>query len=93
MTEEQIKQLAEEALTKIAPEERFPLLLTVAQLLYPEDEGYISFYKELRQFVREATDLLIQEGHGEVVNVQDHLDIAAASKTLEDLIALADEAK
>lgn len=78
MTEEQIKQLAEEALTKITPEERFPLLLTVAQLLYPENEGYIDLYKELRQFTREASDNLIQQGFEAVVEEQDDLDITAA---------------
>lgn len=92
MTEEQIKQLAEEALTKITPEERFPLLLTVAQLLYPEDEGYIDLYKELRQFTREASQDLTLEGFGPVVAAEDALDVESESKTLETLTELMSKA-
>ena len=83
MTEEQIKQLAEEALTKITAEERFPLLLTVAQLLYPESVGYIELYSELRQFIREASDNLIQEGFEALVAKEDDLDIEAALAAAE----------
>lgn len=78
MTEDQIKQMAELAVASIDPEARFGVLLSVAQLLYPENEGYIELYKELRQFIREASDNLIQEGFEAVVEEQDDLDITAA---------------
>lgn len=78
MTEDQIKQMAELAVASIEPEARFGVLLSVAQFLYPENEGYVELYKELRQFIREASDNLIQEGFEAVVEEQDELDITAA---------------
>lgn len=86
MTEEQIKQLAELAVLSIEPEARFGVLISVAQLLYPENEGYIELYKELRQFTREASSNLIQEGFGPTVHAEDEKDIESASETLAAVI-------
>lgn len=78
MTEDQIKQLAEHAVANIEPEERFGVLLHVAQLLYPGNVGYTELYSELRQFIREASDNLMQEGFEDLVAKEDDLDIEAA---------------
>lgn len=90
MTEEQLKQLAEVTVSSIAPEARFGVLLSVAQLLYPDNEGYVELYKELRQFTREASDNLIQEGFGPIVQVEDEKDVESASATLAAVIKSAE---
>lgn len=92
MTEDQIKQMAELAVASIDPEARFGVLLSVAQLLYPENEGYIELYKELRQFIREASQNLTLEGFGPVVAAEDALDVESESKTLETLTELMSKA-